>query len=340
MELSIVDISPVRAGKTATDAYADTLALAQRADELGYHRYWVAEHHGLANSVASTTPEVLIPYIVAKTDRIRVGSGTVLLNHYSPFKVAETFSVLDALAPGRIDLGVGRATGDPVVDRALQAGVPLHQADLDHAEKIERTARHVFGEFPPDHPYSDIDLPRSAESRPEFWVLGSSPTSAAIAGDLGLPYAFAAFIRPSLAHEACTTYHERFAASPFDAGLEAPQCMLAINLACADTDEAAARLRAPAEAAYQRMARGTFGPPATIEEAIEELGGTPEPTPSTLNSEAWPRAISGSPDTVAHLLNDMTDEIGADEVIIQNTIENPSDRIRSHELLADAMDLG
>lgn len=339
MHLSIVDLSPVRAGQSATEAYRDSVRLARAAERIGYTRYWLAEHHGLAHSVASTTPEVLIAHIAAHTENIRIGSGTVLLNHYSPFKVAETFSVLDALAPGRIDLGLGRATGIPAVDHALQAGVPLHRAEMDHREKIERTAKHVYDAFPPDHPYSDIRMPRSADSVPEVWVLGSSPSSAAIAGALGLPYAFAAFIRPTLAHQAFERYHERFEPSPFEAGLTSPHSMLAINVACAETDESAARLRASAEAAYQRMARGQFEPPSTVEEAIDELGGVPDPTPHALERGGWPRSISGSPDTIAGLIEQMTNETGADEVIVQNSIEDPDDRLRSHELIAEGIGL-
>jgi len=339
MKLSIVDIAPVRAGETATDAYADTVALARAAERLGYSRFWVAEHHGLADSIASTTPEVLIAHLAAKTTEIRVGSGTVLLNHYSPFKVAETFAALDALAPGRIDLGLGRATGMPAADRALGSGVPHHESGDDHAAKIEETARHLYGAFPGDHPYGEIRIPRSPDGVPEVWVLGSSPSSAAIAGDLGLPYAFAAFIRPTVARRALETYRERFRDSEFDAGLDAPHSMLAVNAACAGSDQEAARLRASSEAAYQRMARGAFGPPPTVEQAVEELGGVPDPTPASLEPAEWPRAISGSPETIGTLLRRMVDQVGADEVIVQNLIEHPEDRIRSHELIAEGVGL-
>ena len=339
MDLSIVDIAPVRNGETATDAYEDAIALAQAADRLGYSRFWVAEHHGMANVIASTTPEVLIARIAAETDEIRVGSGTVLLNHYSPFKVAETFTSLDALAPGRIDLGLGRATGMPAVDRALASGGPQNRSGDDHAEKIEAVASHVYDAYPDDHPYGEIELPRSPDGVPEVWVLGSSPSSAAIAGELGLPYAFAAFIRPTLAAQAFERYHETFQRSPFDGGLAEPHGMLAVNAACAPTDHEAARLRASSEAAYQRMARGAFGPPPTVETAIEELGGVPDPTPDSLTPGDWPRSISGSPETLRELLETMTDAVGAEEVIVQNLIEDPTDRIRSHELLAEAFEL-
>ncbi|MCU4800297.1 LLM class flavin-dependent oxidoreductase [Halobacteria archaeon HArc-gm2] len=337
MDLSIVDIAPVRSGETATDAYEDTVELAQAAERLGYSRFWVAEHHGVSDAIASATPEVLIAHLAAKTDDIRVGSGTVLLNHYSPFKVAETFASLDALAPGRVDLGLGRATGMPAVDRALAGGRSPRTAGDDHAEKIEEAARHVYDAYPDDHPYADIRIPRSADDVPEVWVLGSSPSSAKIAADLGLPYAFAAFIRPTVAATALDTYRERFQPSEFDEGLDEPHSMLAANVACAETDHEAARLRASSEAAYQRMARGAFGPPPTVEEAVDEIGGVPEPTPTSLAPSEWPRAISGSPETVGTLLAEMTAQVGADEVVVQNLIEDPEARIRSHELIAEGV---
>ncbi|MFC4989232.1 LLM class flavin-dependent oxidoreductase [Saliphagus infecundisoli] len=337
MDLSIVDIAPVRQGDTATDAYEQSVRLARAAERLGYSRFWVAEHHGLADAIASTTPEVLIPHIAAHTEEIRVGSGTVLLNHYSPFKVAETFASLDALAPDRIDLGLGRATGMPAADRALQGGDP--RPGDDHAEKIEETTRHLDGAFPDDHPYSGIEIPRSGAGTPEVWVLGSSPSSAEIAGELGLPYAFAAFIRPTVAPRAMEAYREAFRASEFDLGLDEPHSMLAVNVACGETDHEAARLRASSEAAYRRMAQGAFGPPPTVEEAVDELGGVPEPTPADLEPGEWPRAISGSPETIGTLLSRMTDAVGASEVIVQNLIEDPDDRVRSHELIAEGVGL-
>lgn len=337
MDLSIVDIAPVRAGETATDAFADSVRLARAAESAGYKRYWVAEHHGMGQSVASTTPEVLIAHLATQTEEIRVGSGTVLLNHYSAFKVAETFSVLDALSPDRIDLGLGRAVGRPAVDRALRSGVPRQVTESDHEEKVEEVARHLDSAYSADHPYSEITLPRSPDSVPEVWVLGSSPSSAEIAGALGLRYAFAAFIRPGFAQPALQTYHESFEASEFDLGVDAPHCALAINCAVAETDEAAARVRASSEAAYQRMAQGRLGPPLTVEDAIEEIGGVPDPTPVSIVEESWPRVISGSPETVETILTGMADRVDVDELIIQNLIEDPDDRVLSHELLAEQM---
>ena len=336
MKLSIVDIAPIQAGTSATEAFQTTKHLAPQAESAGYSRFWVAEHHGMAESIASSTPEVLIAHLAAHTETITIGSGTILLNHYSPFKVAETFSVLDALAPGRIDLGLGRATGIPAVDLALRSGKPQRES-RDHEAKITEVLDHLYGSFAPDHPYHDISMPRAANSTPDVWVLGSSPHSAAIAGTLGLPYAFAAFIRPTVAKQALTQYRASFSARPEYTGRSEPYSILAVNIACAETDHDAARLRASAEAAYQRMATGMIGPPPTVDEAIEELGSVPDPTPQSLAPEDWPRAISGSPDTLASLLPAMLDAVGADELMVQNLIEDPADRIRSHVLLAEAL---
>jgi luciferase family oxidoreductase group 1 len=341
VELSIVDLAPVPENGSATEAFENTVERAQNAEELGYSRFWVAEHHDFPDHLASTTPEALIPRIAAKTDSIRVGSGTVLLNHYSPYKVAETFGVLDSLAPDRIDLGLGRATGNPVSDYALQPDRSQRRRSDDHAGKINETAAHLHDGFPDDHQFSELDIARSAESVPEVWVLGSSPSSAAIAGELGLPYCFASFIRPGPAVEAFETYRERFQPSSFGAGPDSPEGMLAVNVTCGETDEEAARLRATTEAARKRLQSGIADAPPirSTEEAIEELGGVPEPTEQPLEPGEWPRQISGSPETARELLEEMAAQAGVERVMVQSQLADPDDVLRSHELLADAFDL-
>ncbi len=341
MDVSLVDLAPVPEGGTATEAFENAIERARHAERLGYSRFWVAEHHDFTDSVASTTPEVLIARVAAETDDIRVGSGTVLLNHYSPYKVAETFSVLDALSPGRIDLGLGRATGNPVSDRALQVDRSRRGTGDDHAEKIDEVASHLYDGFDEDHPFDDLELPRSRETIPDVWVLGSSPSSAAIAGELGLRYCFAAFIRPGPAVRAFEAYRENFQPSPYGAGPDEPEGAIAVNVTCAETDEEAARLRATAEASHQLLARGRTDrlPLHSVEEAIDELGHVPEPTPTPLEPGEWPRQISGSPETVRELLEQATTQTGVDEVVVQNQIADPADTLRSHELIAEATDL-
>ena len=339
MELSVVDLSPVPDDGTATDAYANTVEAAKQAERLGYSRFWVAEHHGMADTLAGTTPEVLLGHLAAETDSIRLGSGAVLLNHYSPFKVAELFGALDALAPGRIDAGLGRANGSPAADQALGTKRHVQNPDEDHAEKIESVVSHLYDDYPDDHAYSDLQLPRSGEDEPVPWVLGSSPSSAAIAGKLGLRYCFAAFIRPQFATHALEEYRTHFQPSELAGSVDDPEGIIAVNAVCAETDEAAARLRAVAEASYKRMQRGVVGTTPSVEEAIDELGGVPDPTPATLDSDEWPRAISGSPETLAGVLEQLTSRVGVDEVMIQHVLSDHDDALRSHELLADGVGL-
>ncbi|WP_144900809.1 LLM class flavin-dependent oxidoreductase [Halobellus captivus] len=339
MKLSVVDLSPVPEGGTATEAYGNTVEAARQAEALGYSRFWVAEHHGMGNVLAGTTPEVLLGHLAAETDAIRLGSGAVLLNHYSPFKVAEQFGALDALAPGRIDAGLGRANGSPAADRALGTSRQVQDPDGDHSEKIESVVSHLYEDFPDGHAYADLSVPRSDAEPPVPWVLGSSPSSASIAGELGLRYCFAAFIRPQFAVPAFEEYRRSFEESALPGGPDEPEGIVAANVICADSDEEAARLRAVAEASYARLRRGEVGTRPSVEEAIDELGGVPDPTPSTLDADEWPRAISGSPETVSGLLDQLGDRIGVDEVMIQHVVADHDDGLRSHELLADAVGL-
>jgi luciferase family oxidoreductase group 1 len=271
--------------------------------------------------------------------QIRIGSGAVLLNHYSPFKVAGQFGALDALAPGRVDAGLGRANGSPAADRALGTERHVENPDEDHAEKIEAVINHLYDDYPETHAYSDIEIPRSAADPPVPWVLGSSPSSAAIAGELGLRFCFAAFIRPQFATHAFEEYRESFQPSRLSGGLDEPQGMVAVNAVCAETDEAAARLRSVAEAVYKRMQRGVVGTRPTVEEAADELGGVPEPTPARLGDDEWPRAISGSPETLVGLLEQLADRVGVDEVMMQHSVGDHEDALRSHELLAEGVGL-
>ncbi len=335
MDLSVLDLSPVPDGGTAADAYATTVDVAQQAERLGYSRVWVAEHHGMGGAIAGTTPEVLLGHLAAETDAIRIGSGAVLLNHYSPFKVAEAFAVLDGLAPGRIDAGLGRANGSPASDRALGTDRHVADPDKDHEEKIEAVVSHLYDDYPPGHPYGDLELPRSGAAEPVPWVLGSSPSSAAIAGDLGLRFCFAAFIRPTFAEAAFETYREHFQSTGLADGIEAPEGMIAVNAVCAESDEAAAKQRAVAEAVYRRMERGIVGSRPGVDEAIDELGGVPEPTPAKLDTDEWPRALSGSPATLDELLGQLADRVGVDEVMIHQSTASDEAVRRSHRLLAE-----
>src|ERR687897_2624235 len=196
MRLSVLDQSPIPEGSTGSQALRNTLDLARAVDRLGYHRYWVAEHHG-GPMLAGPAPEVLIGPIAAATERIRVGSGGVMLPHYSPLKVAESFSLLSGLYPGRIDLGIGRAAGtDPMTTYALQRDRRQAAPD-DFPAQLAELLAYLDDALPADHPFARLagNLPGRPET-PEPWLLGSSPQSGIWAAELGLPYAFADFINP------------------------------------------------------------------------------------------------------------------------------------------------
>ena len=337
MDLSVLDLSPVPEGGTAVEAYEQTVDAAKHAERLGFDRFWVAEHHGMAERLAGTTPEVLLGHLAAETESIRLGSGAVLLNHYSPFKVAEQFGALDGLAPGRVDAGLGRANGSPAVDRALGTSRRKTNPDEDHRQKITAVVNHLYDDFPEHHQYADIEIPGSDAEEPVPWVLGSSASSAKIAGQLGLRFCFAAFIRPQFAVPAFEAYREEFEPSSLAGGIDEPEGMVALNAVAAETDEAAARLRAVAEASFKRMERGEIGTTPSVEEAIDELGGVPEPTPSTLDEDEWPRAISGGPETISGLLEQLADRVGVEEMMIQHVVPEHDAALRSHELIAEGV---
>jgi luciferase family oxidoreductase group 1 len=242
MRLSIVDIASVSPDETQVAALDHTIELAKLADGLGYARYWVAEHHA-ARSQASYAPEVIIPAVAAATSRIRVGSGAVLMNHYSPFKVAETFRQLHALFPGRIDLGIGRATAGQVLDYALQRDrreIAQTGAASDYGEQVTEVLAWLERGFPADHPFAaHYPLMPDVSAGPPVWLLGSSPGSAAAAGQLGLPYTFAAFINPGQAVAALETYRKNFVPADGPDALQQPHAMLAVNAVSGDTDETA-----------------------------------------------------------------------------------------------------
>ena len=213
MKLSVLDQSPARSDGTAAEAVAETIALAKAAERLGYHRYWLAEHHN-TKSFAGSAPEVLIARVAAETKTIRVGSGGVMLTHYSPLKVAEQFRMLEILSPGRIDLGLGRAPGtDQRTAQALQAG--LQGWGIDAFPSQVHLLRQFLDDaagtpLPDDHPYRGIHATPMGPTRPEMWLLGSGIHSAVYAGELGLPFAHAHFISAEGSEEACDTYRRRF----------------------------------------------------------------------------------------------------------------------------------
>jgi luciferase family oxidoreductase group 1 len=332
LRLSVLDQSPVSEGSTGAQALNNTLDLALRSEQLGYHRYWVAEHHG-GPMLAGTTPEVLIAAIASATGRLRVGSGAVLLPHYSPFKVAETFSVLSGLFPGRVDIGIGRAAGaDEMTTFALQRERRYPGAD-DFPQQLAELLSYLDGSIVADHPFASLAgiLPGRPE-RPEAWLLGSSQDSAIWAAQVGLPYAFADFINP-WGGELVRLYRERFTPSE---DVSQPRVAIAVSALCADSDEEAHAL-----ATSSRMA------------AILQHEGRPIPVPSVETAERFlatrdggdtaamrrRRVVIGAPATVRSDIEQVADVYNAEEVIVVTIVHDHRARVRSYELIAEAFGL-
>jgi luciferase family oxidoreductase group 1 len=335
MRLSVLDQSPIPEGSTGAEALRNTLDLARLCDELGYHRYWLAEHHG-GVMLAGPSPEALVGPVAAATERIRVGSGGVMLPHYSPYKVAETFSVLSALYPGRIDLGIGRAPGtDPLTTYALQRDRRQAAPD-DFPQQLSELLGYLEDALPANHPFARLGatLPGRPES-PELWLLGSSAQSAIWAAQLGLPYSFADFINPEGA-EIARLYRERF--DPGAGRLQAPRVSVGVWALCADTDEEAVKLAASARMAMAMLRRGQPIPVPPVEKAVRwyEAQGKPVETEAGLRNR---RMVLGAPATVRAGIERIADAYGAEEVILVNVVHDHQARRRSYELIAEAFGL-
>ena len=331
--LSVLDQSPISQGSSGVQALANTLELARLADRLGYYRYWVAEHHG-GPMLAGPSPEALIGPIASVTTRIRVGSGGVMLPHYSPLKVAESFSVLAGLFPDRIDLGIGRAAGtDPITTFALQRDRRTAAPD-DFPAQLEELLGYLYDRLPADHPFARLAkaLP-GLPQRPQPWLLGSSPQSALWAAELGLPYAFADFINPRGA-EIAALYRERFAEHEHE-GLK-PRTAVAVWVICADSDEEARRLAASGRMTFTLLRRGQLIAVPPPEDALRFLEHD-ERSGSQPRSER--RAVLGAPATVRAELEEVVERYGAEEAIVVCITYSHTARMRSYELLAEACGL-
>ena len=321
--LSILDQSPVVADRSPGAAVVATIELARRAEELGYVRYWLAEHHAM-RGLADASPEVLLARLTAETSRIRLGTGGVMLPHYSALKVAESFRMLEALAPGRIDLGIGRAPGGSgLVAAALESrDVAIFPGQI--ADVID----YLDGTTPADSPFAALSAMPSGRTSPQVWLLGSSDYGALLAAELGLPYTFAHFIAGD-ASAVTRAYRERFKPS---ARCTSPRVIVALAAIVAPTDAEAEALTWPVALWRMRLFRGISTPVPSIAES-ERYPWTPR---ERFEVEQTRRVIFGSPATVRAKIEALVDAHGADEAMIVTIVPDYATRMRSYELLAGA----
>ena len=331
--LSVLDQSPIPAGASPAEALRSTLALAQATEALGYRRFWVAEHHG-TESLAATAPEVLIGALAGCTSTIRVGSGGVLLSHYSPLKVAEVFRTLSLLHPGRIDLGVGRTPGaDPVTEAALQylPGVP---GDERYVDKVVDLIGFLHDRLDPGHPFEHVRAMPGGGVPPSLWMLGSSSHSGAVAAYLGQPFAFAQFITSAFGPQVMAAYRRAFQPSP--GGPSQPEALVAVAVMCADTDEEAARLARSAEVWRLRPEGTKRGPLLSPGEAAARVLTELENAKLAQNRAL---TVVGGPRRVHAELVALAESYDVRELIVLTVCHDPAARVRSYELLADAFTL-
>jgi luciferase family oxidoreductase group 1 len=328
MKLSVLDQSPIIRGADAPRAIAETLALARRAEVLGYHRYWLAEHHAIA-ALADPCPEVLLARLGAETSRMRVGTGGVLLPYYSAFRTAEAFRMLEALYPGRIDLGVGRAPGGDARTAQAVGGGQLPDAER-FPQQVWELVAHLEGALPPEHPFKQVRLQPEVRTAPEVWLLGSSDYSGALAAQLGLPFSFAHFINPRGGEEVTDFYKRNYRPSPRFPKATTMVCTFAI---CGEDDADAERLAAAIDLRRLHMALNIDAPVPTLEEAARHPY-TPEERHYVMGQRA--RAVIGGPQRCRREVEAMAQRYGADEVMVLTITGDYGSRLRSYERLIGA----
>ncbi|HET7652892.1 MAG TPA: LLM class flavin-dependent oxidoreductase [Acidimicrobiales bacterium] len=325
--LSVLDLAPVGDGYTPADALAHSVELVRLAERLGYTRHWVAEHHNMPG-IASSSPAVLIAHLAGATSTIRVGAGGVMLPNHASLVVAEQFGTLEAMHPGRIDLGIGRAPGtDPVTAAALR------RLDVDRlgVDDFPEQLRDLLAYFDGSHPRI-VAVPGRGY-RPALWMLGSSDYSAQVAGVLGLPFSFAHHFAAANTLSAVEAYRSSFRPS---AELPEPYVMLGVPVICADTDERAQWLAGPSRLSFVRLRQGRPSPLPTPEAAAEYVF---TPMEREIARSWMSPLVAGSPSTVAAGLEELVARTRADELMVTTMVHGHADRLRSYELVADAWSL-
>jgi luciferase family oxidoreductase group 1 len=331
MLLSILDQSPIISGHTATQAVHETIRLAQAAEQLGYQRYWLAEHHSVA-ALADPCPEILVTRVAAATSTIRVGTGGVLLPFYSAFKVAEQFRMLEALYPGRIDLGIGRAPGGDQMT-ALAMGEGRYSGAEHFPEQVQYLVAYLDDALPPEHPFAGVKAMPAGPTAPPVWLLGSSDYSGVLAAQLGLRFAFAHFINPHGGDAVMHEYKRRYQPSARE---PEPHALLTVFVICADTDAEAERLAASIDLRRLNMEYGINAPVPTYEEAARHPYTDADRQRIARQRR---RLVLGAPDTVRTRLIELQAAYHADELMLITITGDYASRMRSYELIAGAFGL-
>jgi luciferase family oxidoreductase group 1 len=328
LPLSALDLVPVAEGATSRQALEQSLALARELDQLGYERVWYAEHRNMP-AIASTTPSTLIALAAQQTVRIRVGSGGVMLPNHPPLQVAETFKMLEALYPGRIDLGIGRAPGtDQVTALALRRSREALLAN-DFPEQLDELVE-LAGGLQRSHPFVGVSAYPQDVPLPPIYLLGSSDFSAALAAKLGLPYAFAAHFSPDRPDRPMLFYRSQFQASE---ALEAPHAILAVSVICAETEAEAARLASSMQLSWVRLRAGR---PSKIPSPEEALSHRYTEHEAAVVEAYRGMQIVGTPQAVRARIEALVARTRADEVMVTTVTHDPAARVRSYQLLAAA----
>ncbi len=331
MKLSVLDQSPIISGHTPAQAIDETLKLARAAERLGYSRYWLAEHHAIG-ALADPCPEILLARLGAETRSMRIGTGGVLLPYYSPFKVAEVFRMLEALYPGRIDLGIGRAPGgDSRTARAVGGGV-FPDAER-FPEQVWELVGHLDGALPDTHPYKKVRAMPEVPTAPEVWLLGSSDYSGLLAAELGLRFAFAHFINAHGGDAVMRAYRERFKPVSRE---RTPRGITCVFVICARTDEEAEKLARAIDLRRLHMAQGIDSPVPTLAEAEKH---TFSPQEQDYVDSQRPRAVIGGPRKCFEDLTALAQRYTADELMVLTITGDYASRLASYELLAEAFAL-
>ncbi|MDL4819362.1 LLM class flavin-dependent oxidoreductase [Actinomadura opuntiae] len=319
---SVLDLAPVVSGSSSGDALRNTLDLARRTEGLGFHRYWLAEHHTMPG-IASSATSVLIGQVAAATSRMRVGSGGVMLPNHAPMVIAEQFGTLEALFPGRIDLGLGRAPGtDQATARALRRSPDALSVDDFPEQVIE--LRNYFAE--------DSTVTPAAGNEPPVWLLGSSGYSARLAGLLGLPFAFAHHFSAENTLPALALYRDSFRPGMLDE----PYSMIGVSVTAAESDERARELAAPQALAFLRLRQGRPGKMPTPEETAAHPY---TPLERQMIDSRLADQVMGGPDSVKRQMDALIDRTGVNEVMVTTQVFDHADRIRSYEIVAELYDL-